>query len=149
MKSMINKMLKKAGLEIYSMFTKWKLDTFTDAERRRALRRNKILNAAVDSMEKKLKNHLKAGFARTAGDSLAFGMRKKVVNRLVFVGFGRLRNAFNDWKADTFRKFAEERERKVAKVIDEFIRQSMSPLQKAFMKWARKMRDALKYEFAQ
>ena len=58
-------------------------------------------------------------------------------------------NAFNDWKADTFRKYKEERERKVAKVVDEFVRQSMSPLQKAFLKWSKYMRDMNKYDFGE
>ena len=40
---------------------------------------------------------------------------------LSFVYFGILTNVF-DWKTDTFRKYKEERERKVAKVVDEFNR---------------------------
>jgi hypothetical protein len=32
-------------------------------------------------------------------------------------------------------------ERKKARIIDDFVRNSMSPLQKAFMNWARYMRD--------
>ena len=64
MKSMINKMLKKAGLMIYSMFAIWKLETFTDVERRRALRRNKILNRSMDVLDKKYRNHLKSAVTK-------------------------------------------------------------------------------------
>jgi hypothetical protein len=67
---------------------------------------------------------------------------------LAFVLHGRWKNAFNEWKADTFTKFAQERERKIAKVIDEFIAQSMSPFRKYFLRWAQKNRDANKREFA-
>jgi hypothetical protein len=148
MKAMINKMMKKAGLEMFSMFTVWKLDTFTDVARRRTLRRNKILSKAMDALDKRHRNHIKAGLTKISGESFNTNFQKRIINRLGFVYFGRLKNAFNDWKADTFRKFAEERERKVAKVIDEFVRQSMSPLQKSWMKWARLMRNGLKAEFA-
>jgi hypothetical protein len=47
----------------------------------------------------------------------------------------------------TFAKYKAEMERKKAKVIDEFIRSAMSPIQKSFLKWARKTRDAAKREF--
>jgi len=149
MKAMINKMLKKAGLMVYSMFAIWKLETFTDVERRRALRRNKILNSAMDVLDKIYRNHLKSAVTKISALSFATNMQKRIINRLSFVYFGRLTNAFNDWKADTFRKYKEERERKVAKVVDEFIRQSMSPIQKAFLKWAKYMRDMNKYEFGE
>jgi len=39
-------------------------------------------------------------------------------------------------------------ERKKMKVIDEFIRSAMSPLQKSFMKWRQRARDMAKLEFA-
>jgi hypothetical protein len=40
-----------------------------------------------------------------------------------------------------FAHLAAEMEKKKAKVIDEFIRSAMSPLQKSFLKWAKFMRD--------
>jgi hypothetical protein len=40
-------------------------------------------------------------------------------------------------------------ERKKARVIDDFIRNSMSPLQKSFMKWAKFMRDENKREYGE
>ena len=129
------------------LFMRWKLDTFTDVERRRTLRKNRILTTAFDLLDKKYRNHLKFAVTKIAGNSFNTNMQKRIINRLSFVYFGRLTNAFNDWKADTFRKYKEERERKVAKVVDEFIRQSMSPLQKAFLKWAKFMRDQVKGEF--
>ena len=121
MKSMINKMLKKAGLMVYNLFTRWKLDTFNDVERRRQLLRNRKLNAMMDTLDKTHRNHLKTALGKIDGDSMKTGMKRKIVNRLAFIGFGKLKNAFNDWKAHTFRKFAEERERKIAKVIDTLV----------------------------
>ena len=69
MKAMINKMLKKAGLMVYSMFAIWKLETFTDVERRRALRRNKILNSAMDVLDKIYRNHLKSAVTKISAFS--------------------------------------------------------------------------------
>jgi hypothetical protein len=36
----------------------------------------------------------------------------------------------------------------MAKVVDEFVRSAMSPLQKSFLKWRDCTRDAAKQEFA-
>ena len=134
MRAMINKMMKKAGLMQQCLFMRWKLDTFTDVERRRTLRKNRILGNAFDCLDKKYRNHLKAGITKIAGMSFSTNMQKRIINRLSFVYFGRLKNAFNEWKGDTFAKFQAEIERKKAKVIDEFMRSAMSPFQKAFLK---------------
>jgi len=147
MKSMINKMLKKAGLMVYNLFTRWKLDCFTDAAKRREILRNRKLNAMVDCLQKRRTKNLKAGFSKTAGDAMNTEARKKIVNRLAWTYYGRLKSAFVAWKSDTFAKFKAEIERKKAKVIDEFTRQCMSPFQKAFLKWSRFMRNANKMEF--
>jgi hypothetical protein len=45
MKKMVDKMLRSAGLMVYNLFTRWKMDTFTDVERRRTMKKNNILNA--------------------------------------------------------------------------------------------------------
>jgi len=37
MKKMIDKMLRSAGLMVYNLFTRWKLATFTDNEKKRAM----------------------------------------------------------------------------------------------------------------
>jgi hypothetical protein len=45
-----------------------------------------------------------------------------------------------------FAKLREDMERRKARIIDDFVRNSMSPLQKAFMNWARFMRDQKMYD---
>jgi len=70
--------------------------------------------------------------------------RQRVLNKLGHACFGRIKQAFDSWKGDTFRKFAMEVERKKAKCIDELIRQNMSPIQQSFLKWAKQMRDEVK-----
>jgi hypothetical protein len=39
-----------------------------------------------------------------------------------------------------FAKLREDMERKKARIIDDLVRNAMSPLQKAFLLWARNMR---------
>ena len=53
---------------------RWKLDTFTDVERRRTLRKNRILTAAFDVLDKKYRNHLKAGLTKISGESFNTNM---------------------------------------------------------------------------
>jgi len=45
MKKMLDKMLRAAGLQIYNLFTRWKLSTFTDMEKRNTIKKNRILNS--------------------------------------------------------------------------------------------------------
>jgi hypothetical protein len=40
-------------------------------------------------------------------------------------------------------------EKRKARVIDEFIRNAMSPLQKSFLRWAKIMRDENKREYGE
>ena len=56
------------------LFMRWKLDTFTDVERRRTLRKNRILTAAFDVLDKKYRNHLKAGLTKISGESFNTNM---------------------------------------------------------------------------
>jgi hypothetical protein len=58
-----------------------------------------------------------------------------------------MKEAYSSWKYDTFAKLKAEMERKKAKVIDEFVRSAMSPLQKNWLRWARNTRDLAKVEF--
>jgi len=75
--------------------------------------------------------------------------RQRVLNKLGHACFGRIKQAFDSWKGETFRKFAMEVERKKAKCIDRLVRNNMSPLQKSVLLWAQMMRDAQKREYGQ
>jgi len=70
MKKMVDKMLRSAGLMVYNLFTRWKMDTFTDIEKKRAMNKNRKLNSCFDVLDKKHKNHLQTGFNRISGDSM-------------------------------------------------------------------------------
>jgi hypothetical protein len=129
MKKMVDKMLRSAGLMVYNLFTRWKMDTFTDIERRREMKKNGILNAMFDTLDKTHRNHLKTGFSRTAGESMNTASRQRMIAKLAHACFGRMKEAYDSWKFSTFAKMKAEMERKKAKVIDEFVRSAMSPLQ--------------------
>jgi len=148
MKKMVNRMLRSAGLMVYNLFTRWKMDTFTDLERKLALRRSNIMNKFFDILDKKHRNHMKVGYSKLAGESMNTAARQRMVGRLRNACFGRLQTAWDTWKFDTFAKLKQDMERKKMKVIDEFIRSAMSPLQKSFMKWRQRTRDLAKLEFA-
>jgi hypothetical protein len=60
-----------------------------------------------------------------------------------------MQQAFDNWKYMCFAKLREDMERKKAKIIDDLVRNSMSPLQKAFYRWAKFMRDQKMYLYGE
>jgi hypothetical protein len=60
-----------------------------------------------------------------------------------------VQQAFDNWKYHVFAHLAADVEKKKAKVIDDLIRNSMSPLAKAFYKWSVYMRGMQKYEYGE
>jgi hypothetical protein len=82
MKKMVNRMLRSAGLMVYNLFTRWKMDTFTDIERKRTMKKNGILNGMFDLLDKRLNNHIKVGYSKLAGESMNTAARQRMVGRL-------------------------------------------------------------------
>jgi hypothetical protein len=82
MKKMVNRMLRSAGLMVYNLFTRWKMDTFTDLERKRTMKKNGILNGCFDLLDRKHRNHMKVGFSKLAGESMNTAARQRMVGRL-------------------------------------------------------------------
>ena len=70
MKKMVDKMLRSAGLMVYNLFTRWKLTTFTDIEKKREMIKNRKLNNMFNLLDKKHRNHLQSGFNNISGDSM-------------------------------------------------------------------------------
>jgi len=108
MKKMVDKMLRSAGLMVYNLFTRWKMDTFTDIERRREMKKNGILNTMLELLDRTHRNHLKTGFSRTAGESMNTASRQRMIGRLAHACFGRMKEAYDSWKYDTFAKMKAE-----------------------------------------
>jgi len=149
MKKMMDKMLRSAGLMVYNLFTRWKLDTFNDIERRRTLLRNRKLNAFMECLDHKHRNHLKSGFNAIAGDSMNTATKQRIIGKLGNACFGRVKAAFDSWKYDTFAKMKSDMERKKAMVIDTLVRNNMSPFQQMFLRWAKWMRDSKMHQYGQ
>jgi hypothetical protein len=82
MKKMVNRMLRSAGLMVYNLFTRWKMDTFTDIERKRTMKKNGMLNGMFDLLDRRHRNHIKVGYSKLAGESMNTAARQRMVGRL-------------------------------------------------------------------
>jgi hypothetical protein len=96
-KNSINLMLKAAGLLAYNYFSRWKLNGLAKAKLFE-LRHQRALNEVIDSIARKRRNHLRAGFNAIAKDNWNTGMRQRILNKLNYVCFGKVKNAFDKWK---------------------------------------------------
>jgi hypothetical protein len=141
MRNFISWMCKNANLLEYNAFMKWKIETFTDKEKQAQLRRARILSNAVELLERKLRNHLRAGVNGIAKDSWNTNMRQRILTKLQYACFGRMKAGFDLWKHTVFTKLHAEQEHKKAKIIDMLVRNSMSDGNRAFLRWARTSRD--------
>jgi len=90
MRGMVNRMMRKAGMMQYNLFTRWKMDTFNDAAKRAELLKNKRLNTFMEVLDNKHRNHLKAGFSRAAGESMNTNAKQRLLGRLGNACFGRM-----------------------------------------------------------
>jgi hypothetical protein len=147
MKMVISLMLKTANLMEYNLFTKWKLATFTDKEKRNQLRRARILNSAVECLERRLRNHLRAGVTAIAKDSWNTNMQVRILNKLTYVAHGRMKGMFDRWKFTVHSKMHAEQERKKARVLDMLVQHSMSDTHRALLRWAKNMRNQKMLEY--
>jgi hypothetical protein len=90
MKTMINRMMRKAGMMQYNLFVRWKMDTFNDVAKRRELFKNKRLTAMMETLDHRHRNHMKAGYSKLAGESMNTAARQRMIGRLANACFGRL-----------------------------------------------------------
>jgi hypothetical protein len=63
------------------------------------------------------------------------------LNKLTYVAFGKLKNFFDRWKYQVNERLRNEMEAKKAKVIDMLHWHSLSDIHRAFLRWAKNMRD--------
>jgi hypothetical protein len=149
MTHVIEKMLRCANMMQFHLFSRWKNATFTDKARRALMKKNRQVTKLVDDLQRKHDKYLKAGFNAIAKDSLNTKTKQSIIGRLSKACYGRLQAAYDTWKYDTFQELKAAMERKKARIIDDLIRNSMSPIQKAFYKWSVFMRSMQKYEYGQ
>ena len=75
MKMVIERMLKSANLMSYNLFTRWKLATFTDKEKRLQMAMSRKIGKMFDNIERKWRNHLRAGINKIARDCVETNMK--------------------------------------------------------------------------
>jgi hypothetical protein len=62
-------------------------------------------------------------------------MQQKIFNKMHFIAFGRLRNAFTWWK-EMLDKFAKIGEQKRYRIIEKLVKNSLSNEHRCFLNWA-------------
>jgi hypothetical protein len=149
MKMFISLMLKAAGLMEYNCFTNWKLSTFTNKEKQAQLKKGRILNNMVSTLERKLRNHLRAGVNGIAKDSMNTNMRLRIILKLKNVCYGKMKMQFDRWKFETHAHLLAAIEHKKAKVIDMLVQHSMSDTHRALLRWAKNMRNLKMLEYGE
>ena len=135
-------MLRAAGINLERSWLTWKMNHLTeDRDRVKKSRRDIAAANLGNALDKKRKQQLRSGLKPIAKDVADTKAKQKIMSRLHFIAFGKIQKAFDNWKFDTFAKLRIAMEHKKAKIIDDLIRASMSGEQKAFLIWAKFMRD--------
>ncbi len=129
MRCAFEKMLRAAGVNVERAWIIWKMNHLAaDRNRVATARRDIAATNLVNVIDKKRKNHLRAGMKPIAKDVANSKAQEKVVGRLAFACWGRMQQAFDSWKYAVFANLKAEVERKKAKIIDDLIRNAMGPL---------------------
>jgi hypothetical protein len=63
------------------------------------------------------------------------------LNKLGYIAFGKLKTFFDRWKYQVNERLRAEHEAKKAKVLDMLHWHSLSDTHRAFLRWAKNMRD--------
>jgi hypothetical protein len=148
MRSAINLMLKAAGLMVYNYFSRWKLNGL-EKKKIFEMRHARALNEVIDSLGRKRRKNLKAGFNAIAKDSWNTNMKQRILNKLHYVCYGRMKNLFDRWKFTVHQRLLAEMEAKKAKVIDMLHWHSLGDTHRAFLRWAKNARDGKMREYGE
>jgi hypothetical protein len=117
----------------------WKLNCLEKAKLAE-LRHQRALNDVVESIGRKRRKNLRAAFNAIAKDNWNTNMRQRILNKLSYVAFGRLKANFDRWKYAVHHRLLAEMEAKKAKVIDMLHWHSLGDLHRAFLRWAKNVR---------
>jgi hypothetical protein len=74
-------------------------------------------------------------------------MKQRILNKLGYVCFGRLKAFFDRWKFGVHQNLLAEHEAKKAKVMDMLHWHSLGDVHRALLRWARTARDMAKVEY--
>ncbi|MEE4248200.1 MAG: hypothetical protein V2I33_22655, partial [Kangiellaceae bacterium] len=143
-----NLMLKACGLLVYNYFSMWKLNCLEKAKLAE-MRHQRALNDVVESIGRKRRKNLRAAFNAIAKDNWNTNMRQRILNKLSYVAFGRLKANFDRWKYAVHHRLLAEMEAKKAKVLDMLHWHSLGDTHRAFLRWAKNMRDGKMREYGE
>jgi hypothetical protein len=76
-------------------------------------------------------------------------MKQRILNKLHYVAYGRVKNFFDRWKFSVHERLRAEMEAKKARVIDMLVQHSMSDEHRALLRWAKNARDWRMYFYGQ
>jgi len=97
-------------------------------------KRNLAAGNLGNVIDKKLKRHLRAGVKPLAAGVAETKMQKKIINRMYFIAFGKLKNAFVAW-TELLEHCRVALNEKRQKVIEKLALSTMSKHQLAFLRW--------------
>jgi len=97
--------------------------------------------SAGDALYGIYRRNIRAGFKAIVGNNWATNAQQKILNKLHFIAYGKTKDKFDIWKRLTHAKYAAECDAKKAKIIDMIVHNSMSDTARAFLRWAKNIRD--------
>jgi hypothetical protein len=111
------------------------------------MRHARALNLAVESIGRKRRNNLRAGFNAIAKDNWNTNMKQRILNKLQYVCYGRIKNLFDRWKFTVHHHLQAENEAKKSKVLDMLHWHSLGDVHRALLRWSKNVRDLAKVEY--
>ncbi|MEE4247940.1 MAG: hypothetical protein V2I33_21315 [Kangiellaceae bacterium] len=128
-------MIRAAGMNIERAWLAWRM-WHLGRDRDASAKACKQVAAAnlANTLDKKRKKTLRSGLKPLAQGVADTRMQKQIFNKMHFIAYGRLRNAFTWWK-EMLDKYAKIGEAKRARIIERFVKNSISVEHRAFLNW--------------
>ena len=128
-------MIRAAGLNCGNAFVLWRMWHLARDKNANLRARKKVAAANLgDRLDNKRKKHLRSGLKPLAKGVANTKMQNKIFNRMYFIAFGRLKNAFRDW-TECLEHMAKALAQKRADVCRRLALSTASKHQLAFMYW--------------
>jgi hypothetical protein len=136
MRASFDKMIRAAGMNIERAWLAWRM-FHLGQDKNAASKACKQVAAANlgNTVDKKRRKNLRAGLKPLAKGVANTRMQQKIFNKMHFIAFGRLRNAFSWWK-EMLDKFAKVGEQKRYRIIEKLVKNSLSNEHRCFLNWA-------------
>ena len=91
-------MLRAAGANLNTAWITWRMQHLQGDRKRMALaKRNLAAKNIGEAIDKKRKRHLRAGIKPLADGVAQTKMQLKIMNRMYYIAYGRLKTAFRMW----------------------------------------------------